>query len=160
MSHFRFTLVSPPRFLHSSAYRGDRCASVLVMPARLRDAISGILAGGIPGFGTTTFLLGTSRSSCLVLALCCCFKDDLLRTGHTSCLVITSHCRHWTYHSNCDFLFFVFGFGVSCCLFWPCWCVFVLFGRLLVLFLSWNGIINTCTTNQVAFHSIGSTCNN
>ena len=39
-------------------------------------------------------------------------------------------------------------------------CVFVLFGRLLVLFLSWNGIINTCTTNQVAFHSIGSTCNN
>ena len=109
MSHFRFTLVSPPRFSHSSAYRGDRCASVLVMPARLRDAISGILAGGIPGFGTTTFLLGTSRSSCFVLALCCCFKDDLLRTGHTSCLVITSHCRHWTYHSNCDFLFFVFG---------------------------------------------------
>ena len=63
MSHFRFTLVSPPRFSHGSAYRGDRCASVLVMPARLRDAISGILAGGIPGFGTTTFLLGTSRSS-------------------------------------------------------------------------------------------------
>ena len=94
------------------SYRDDRCASVLVMPARLRDAISGILAGGIPGFGTTTFLLGTSRSSCLVLALCCCFKDDLLRTGHTSCLVITSHCRHWTYHSNCDFLFFVF--GVAC----------------------------------------------
>ena len=38
-------------------------ALVLVMPARLRDAISGILAGGIPGFGTATFLLGTSRSS-------------------------------------------------------------------------------------------------
>ena len=42
-----------------SAYRGDRYASVLIMPARLRDPISGILAGGIPGFGTATFLLGT-----------------------------------------------------------------------------------------------------
>ena len=57
MSHFRFTFVSPPRFSHSSAYRDDRYALVLVMPARLRDAISGILAGGIPGFGTTTFLV-------------------------------------------------------------------------------------------------------
>ena len=47
-----------------SAYRGDRYASVLIMPARLRDAISGILAGGIPGFGTATFLFGTLRSSC------------------------------------------------------------------------------------------------
>ena len=58
--HFRFTLI----FSHCLAYRGDRCALVLVMPTRLRDAISGILAGGIPGFGTATFLLGTSRSSC------------------------------------------------------------------------------------------------
>ena len=48
-------------------------------------------------------------------------------------------------------VFLFLGFGVSCCLFWPCWCVFVLFGRLLVLFLSWNGIINTCTTNQEPF---------
>ena len=47
--------VHPHIFSHSSAYRGDRCALVLVMPARLRDAISGILAGGIPGFGTATF---------------------------------------------------------------------------------------------------------
>ena len=39
------------------AYRGVRCALVLVMPARLRDAISGILAGGIPGFGIATFCL-------------------------------------------------------------------------------------------------------
>ena len=54
----------PHFFSHSSAYRGVRCALVLVMPARLRDAISGILAGGIPGFGTATFLLGTLRSSC------------------------------------------------------------------------------------------------
>ena len=55
--------VHPHIFSHSSAYRGDRCALVLVMPARLRDVISGILAGGILGFGTATFLLGTSRSS-------------------------------------------------------------------------------------------------
>ena len=43
------------------AYRYGRCALVLVMPARPRFAISGILAGGIPGFGIATFLLGTSR---------------------------------------------------------------------------------------------------
>ena len=49
----------PHFFSQCSAYRGVRCALVLVMPARLRDAISGILAGGIPGFGITTFLLGT-----------------------------------------------------------------------------------------------------
>ena len=63
------------------------------MPARLRDAISGILAGGILGFGTTTFLFAWHRSVILFnLALCCCFKDDPLWTGHTSCLVTTSHC--------------------------------------------------------------------
>ena len=55
--------VSPLRLSHCSAYRGDRYASVLVMPERLRDAISGILAGGIPGFDIATFLLGTPRSS-------------------------------------------------------------------------------------------------
>ena len=87
--------VHPYIFSHSSAYRGDRCALVLVMPARLRDAISGILAGGILGFGTATFLLGTSRSSLKCLALSCCFKDDLLRTGHISCLVITFHRCFW-----------------------------------------------------------------
>ena len=86
------SLLFHPRFFsHSSAYRGDRCALVFVMPARLRDAIAGILAGGIPGFGTTTFLLGTSRSSLLCLAFSCCFNDDLLKTGHTGCLVITFH---------------------------------------------------------------------
>ena len=64
-THFRLTFVSPPYFFSlCSAYRGDRYASVLIMPARLRDAISGILAGGIPGFGTATFLFGTLRSSC------------------------------------------------------------------------------------------------
>ena len=90
----------PHIFSHSSAYRGDRCALVLVMPVRLRDAISGILAGGIPGFGTATFLLGTSRSSLKCLALNCCFKDDLLRTGHISCLVITFHRCFWICHST------------------------------------------------------------
>ena len=119
---------------------------------------------GDPGFrhhDLFWFLLGTSRSSCLVLALCCCFKDDPLRTGHTSCLVITSHCRHWILHSNCDVLFLCLGFGFFLvCLFLLFGvCVFV-FGLSLFLFLSWNGIIDTCTTNQVAFHSIGSTCNN
>ena len=41
--------------------RYDRCALVLVMPARPRFAISGILAGGIPGFGIAFSLLGTPR---------------------------------------------------------------------------------------------------
>ena len=41
-----------------------------------------------------------------------------------------------------------------------CWvCLFCLFWLCLFvagfLFLSWNGIINTCTTNPGAFHSIG-----
>ena len=94
--HFRLTLI----FSHCLAYRGVRCALVLIMPARLRDAISGILAGGIPGFGTSTFLLGTSRSSCYCSAFCCCFKDDLLRTGHISCLVITSQRCICIFHST------------------------------------------------------------
>ena len=112
MSHFRFTLVSQPCFSHCSAYRCDRCALVRVMPVWLRDVISGILAGGIPGFGITTFLLGTSRSSCLGLALCCCFKDDLLRTGHISCLVITFHCCIWISIPLCDvLLLFCFVWG-------------------------------------------------
>ena len=145
MSHFRFTLVSPPRFSHSSVYRDDRYALVLVMPARLRDAISGILPGGIPGFGTTIFclfLLGTSRSSCLVLALCGCFKDDPLRTGHTSCLVITSHCRHGILHSNCDVLFLCLGFGV----FWfVCFCflVFVFWCLVCRCFFFCHGMVSS-----------------
>ena len=47
-------------------------------------------AGGIPGFGIATFLLGLGHPV-HVLALSCCFMDDLLRTGHTSCLVATFH---------------------------------------------------------------------
>ena len=157
MSHLRFTFGSPSYLFTQLGNQGDRCALVLVMPARLRDAISGILAGGIPGFGTAFFcsnaiialarslckcllavlitaseakaviastrgvesydviphgeipgfgtatfffLLGTSRSSFICLALYCCFKDDLLRTGHISCLVITSHRCFWICHSN------------------------------------------------------------
>ena len=120
-----------PRFFsHSSAYRGDRCALVLVMPARLRDAISGILAGGIPGFGTTTFLLGTSRSSLLCLAFSCCFNDDLLRTGHISCLVITFHrCYGYVIPLRDVLVLVVFLFVLFLCGFvaWLCWfgcCVF------------------------------------
>ena len=51
-----------PHIFTRPAYRCDRCALVLVMPARPRSAISGILAGGIPGFCIATFLLGTCRS--------------------------------------------------------------------------------------------------
>ena len=62
----------------------------------------------------------------LKLALCCCFKDDPLRTGHTSCLVTTSHCRLWIYHSQSCGVVFVFGV--------LCWLVFVLCVFLLVGF--------------------------
>ena len=88
------------------------------------------------------FLLGTSRSSCYVLALCCCFKDDPLRTGHTSCLVITSHCRYWILHSNCDVLFLCLGFGV----FWfVCFCFLVFVFSCLVCrcFLFCHGMVSS-----------------
>ena len=44
-------------FFTRPAYRCGRCALVPVMPARPHNAISGILAGRIPGFGIVTFLL-------------------------------------------------------------------------------------------------------
>ena len=50
-----------PHLFTRPAYRCDRCALVPIMPARPRFAISGILAGGIPGFCIATFLLGTFR---------------------------------------------------------------------------------------------------
>ena len=46
-----------PLFFTRPAYRRGRCALVPVMPARPHNAISGILAGRIPGFGIVTFLL-------------------------------------------------------------------------------------------------------
>ena len=56
---------------------------------------------------------------------------------------------------------------VFCSCFWVCrffrvfWLLFFCFFLVAVFcFLSWNGAIYTCTTNQVAFHSIGSTSSN
>ena len=85
MSHCRFT----PIFFTRLAYRRGRCALVLVMPARPRIAISGILAGGILGFGIATFLLWHQLAHpVLFLVLLLLFPTDgLLGTWHTSCLV-------------------------------------------------------------------------
>ena len=122
MSHFRFTVVSHSSF-HSPSISIRSMWMVLVMPARPRFAISGILAGGIPGFGIATFLLGTSR-----FILWCCWLcpsvftiDDLLRTGHTSCLFITF--QFLMLHSTDWFWCFVF----------LCWLVLFLFGSCSVL---------------------------
>ena len=111
------------------------------MPARLRDAISGILAGGIPGFGTATFLLGTSRSSLICLALNCCFKDDLLRTGHISCLVITFH----RCFLDMSFHFVMFWFLWCFCAFLCCFFVVLLLacvGLVAVFFFSRRGMVS------------------
>ena len=61
---------------------------------------------------------------------------------------------------KCDVLFLFVGFGVFCFCFVGVFLFCVFCWSLVFCFLSWNGIINTCTTNQVAFHSIGSTCSN
>ena len=48
---------------------------------------------GDPGFRHCDFFAWHPSVILLMLALSCCFKDDLLRTGHISCLVATfQHC--------------------------------------------------------------------
>ena len=79
--------------------------------------------------------------------------DDLLRTGHTSCLVAT----FLVYHTMLSFhgLVGCFLFRVLCfvCLFFAVWvCLFLVF--------LWNDITRLRTTNTGSCHSIGFTCNN
>ena len=121
MSHCRFTL-----FFTRPAYRRGRYALVLVMPARPHNAISGILAGRILGFGIATFLLWHhSAHPVMFLVFFLLFPTDgLLGTWHISCLVtplFTAACYDASIPLNFSWwLVFVF----SCLLVFCGLCVF------------------------------------
>ena len=105
----------------------------------LRFGMSGILAGGIPGFGIATFLLSTWGSSREVDGLSLCFiMDDLLRTRHTSCLVITFQVVFDASFHGLVVVWF--------CLFWL-WLVLLVVWFFVLRFGLWNEIIRLDTTN-------------
>ena len=111
------------------------------MPARPHNAISGILAGGILGFGIATFLLW-HPSAHPVMFLCFLLlfpTDGLLGTWHTSCLVtplLTAACYDASIPGPLIFswlLVFVCLFVCFACFLWLV-CVFV---RLFVV-VAWS----------------------
>ena len=161
MSHFRFTL-----FFTRPAYRRGRYALVLVMPARLHNAISGILAGRILGFGIATFLLWhlPAHPVMFLVLFLVVFTDGLLSTWHTSCLVtplFTAACHDVPIPLiSLWLLVFVVWFCVSCC----CVCFGFCFvcGCVLVFFFASVEQHHTALAQraQEASYSIGFTCSN
>ena len=117
MSHLRFTL-----FFTRPACRRGRSALVLVMPARPHNAISGILAGGDPGFRHCDFfaLAPIGPSGDVFCVSSCCFQRMACSVLGTQ--VALSH--HFSlrrvmmppFHCFC---FLVVGF-LFCCLFSVC----------------------------------------
>ena len=157
MSHFRFTFVSPPRFSHGSAYRGDRCASgrhgfVMRSP--------GSWLGGSRVSAPRLFCLAPPGH--LVKFWPCAVVSRMTRSGlGTQAALSLRLIAAFGYTiPNCGVLFLFLGLPVFCFCFVRVFWLLVFFLVAVFCFLSWNGAIYTCTTNQVAFHSIGSTCNN
>ena len=134
MSHCRFTLV----FLTRPVYRRGRCALVLVMPARPRIAISGILAGGSRVSTLRLFYLAPVGRWCFWFCPSVALMDGLLGTRHTSCLVIALFTSSsWCFHSTdscfcgslCGLFLFAGSFcGLVCfCCVWSCFLFFLVF---------------------------------
>ena len=121
MSHHSFTI-----FFTRPAYRLGRYASVLVMPARPHNAISGILAGGILGFGIATFLLWHQSAHPVMSLFACCFRRMACSVLGTQ--VALSH--HFSPRRVMMLPFHWFLLGV-----WLFWFVFWLFLVLLLVFV-------------------------
>ena len=125
-----------------------------VMPVRLLFVISGILAGGIPGFRME--LCCFSHPPTWPIGVFCGSSVLLLVLGHSQrhirChFACNSHCW-WRSHFSVSFLFW-FCCG---CVFFAC-CCFVVFGLLSCLFPCWDSFWTaywSTTSTFVAFDKL------
>ena len=147
MSHCRFT----PIFFTRPAYRRDRCALVLVMPARPRIAISGILAGGSRVSALRLFCLAPVGSSGDVFGFVLLLLQWMTCSGRGTqaawSLRVTIHFMMLSFHC---FLCLWFLFVCCFCLFWLVAVLVCFFFPFLLRFFLWNDIILLGTTNHEA----------
>ena len=117
---------------------------------------------GDPGFRHCDFFVCVAPLGHLVMFWLCAVVSRMTRSGPGTQAALSLRLIAAIGYTipSCDVLLLFLGFGFLVFALFVCFC-FVCFSWLLVFcFLQWNGIIYICTTNQVAFHSIGSTCSN
>ena len=118
---------------------------------------------GDPGFRHCDLFAWHPSVILLMLALSCCFKDDLLRTGHISCLVATfQHCfeyvtPRWFLGSGSVLFVCVFVFCVVFCFLVVVLVLALCFWLLCFSLSPWNHIISVHYEPE-AYYSIGFYC--